>query len=229
MHVSDIDALLFKTFRALGVKYEVSIGAKIETILEILKSNNISEHYLAITNQWPVSPLLITNSVKNPFGTLINQSDPVDAMMQMDILTYLPDDILTKVDRAAMSVGLETRVPLLDHRIVEFAQRIPLNMKVRNGKTKWLIRKLVSSFIPGQIIDQPKRGFQLPLADYLRGPLREWADYTLSPSTIDKYGFLCADIVQKQWEAHKNGQRNMENNIWTILMFQKWLEESSMN
>ncbi len=229
VHVSDIDALLFKNFSALGVKYKASIGAKIETILEILKSNTISEHYLAITNQWPVSPLLNTGAVSNPFGNIINQSDPIDAMMQMDLLSYLPDDILTKVDRAAMTVGLETRVPLLDHRIVEFAQRIPLNMKVRDGKTKWLLRKLVSNFIPIQIIDQPKRGFQLPLADYLRGPLKDWADYALCSSTIDKYGLLNSDIVQKQWNAHKTGQRNLQNSIWTILMFQTWLEESGAN
>ena len=226
---SDIDFALFKLLRVLGVNYRLSIGAKIEMALSILNSKSIIEHYTAITNQWPVSPLLRKSNSKNPLDTLVSYSSPIDAMMQIDILSYLPDDILTKVDRAAMSVGLETRVPLLDHRIVEFTQRIPLNMKVRDGKTKWLLRKVVNRFIPNQIIDQPKKGFQLPLADYLRGPLREWADHTLSSSAINKSGFLCSKIVQRQWEMHKTGQRNLENSLWTILMFQAWLAEQNPN
>jgi asparagine synthase (glutamine-hydrolysing) len=227
VHFSDIDFALFKLLRVLRVNHRLSIGSKIEMALSILEGKSISDQYLAITNQWPVSPLLRRNSTRVPSDTLESYVSPIDAMMQMDIISYLPDDILTKVDRAAMAVGLETRVPLLDHRIVEFSQRIPLNMKVRDGVTKWLLRKVVNNYIPSHIIDQPKKGFQLPLAEYLRGPLKDWADDNLSPAAINKFGYLCPKIVQRQWERHKTGQKDLENSLWTILMFQVWMAEQN--
>jgi asparagine synthase (glutamine-hydrolysing) len=223
---SSIDMLLNKLLKQFGIVYKGSISAKFQLIEALLSSDSMSEHYQAITKQWLISPLL--DDIRRPKfrGDQIAGSSLIDVMMKMDLLSYLPDDILTKVDRAAMSVGLETRVPLLDHRIVEFAQCIPLNIKVKEGKTKWILRKLLYKHIPREIIDQPKKGFQLPLAEYLRGPLRDWAEDLLSESSIKKYGLLSPEIVQSHWMMHKSGQRNLENSIWSVLMLQSWLKDS---
>ncbi len=174
------------------------------------------EHYLPGTEE--------------PYGLAWDDSVATDfpdfpARMQfLDTATYLPDDILTKVDRASMAVSLEVRVPLLDHRVVEFAWRLPQSLKIRAGKGKWLLRKLLARHVPPALTERPKQGFALPLAAWLRGPLRDWGESMLSEQRLRDTGLLDIAAVRRLWQVHHSGLRNEQHGLWTLLMFQAWQE-----
>jgi asparagine synthase (glutamine-hydrolysing) len=145
-------------------------------------------------------------------------------MMAIDAQTYMPDDILVKVDRAAMANSLETRVPLLDHRVVELAWRLPLHMKIRDGQSKWVLRQVLYRHVPRELIERPKKGFSIPLGEWLRGPLSDWADTLLNGNRLQKEGFFNPAPIQKVWRDHLYGGRDHSTQLWSILMFQAWLE-----
>ena len=153
--------------------------------------------------------------------------DARDWMQLMDTATYLPDDILTKVDRASMAVGLEARVPLLDHRVVEFAWRLPQRFKFRNGSGKWLLRQVLFRYAPSSLFERPKSGFSVPIGDWLRGPLREWAADLLDPAALQAEGLFDAAKVTEKWQLHLGGARNLEHGLWNLLMFEAWRREFS--
>lgn len=148
-------------------------------------------------------------------------------MMYRDIMTYLTDDILCKVDRAAMAVSLETRVPFLDHRVVELAWRLPLNMKIRNGQGKWALRQVLYKYVPKNLIERPKAGFAIPVGQWLRGPLKEWAEALLDEKRLDVEGYFYSKPIREKWEQHLSGRYDHTASIWTVLMFQSWLESTS--
>jgi asparagine synthase (glutamine-hydrolysing) len=147
-------------------------------------------------------------------------------MMFADLMTYLPDDVLVKVDRAAMANSLETRVPLLDHRVVEFALGVPLSQKLRSGTGKWLLRQVLARYVPAALFERPKMGFGVPIDHWLRGPLKSWADDLLDPAALRAHGLEPAPIVQA-WQEHRSGQRDWQYPLWTVLMLQAWLRHDA--
>ncbi|KWO87022.1 asparagine synthetase B [Burkholderia ubonensis] len=144
--------------------------------------------------------------------------------MAIDTLTYLPTDILTKVDRAAMAVSLETRMPFLDHHVVEFAWRLPAALRLPDGRSKVLLRRLLDAYVPASLIDRPKQGFCAPIDHWLRGSLRDWAQTLLHPARLREEGFFDAAAVERLWRQHQTGRMNWQHQLWTVLMFQAWLE-----
>ena len=186
--------------------------------------------YSSLLDQWALEPKPVASAtVGGPSFPLDPGFDAPDAvrMTYCDAVAYLPDDILTKVDRAAMAVSLETRVPFLDHRVAEVAARIPLSMKLRGGNGKWIVRELLGGHLPRELYERPKSGFSMPMGQWLRGDLRDWAEDLLDPSRMRQDGFLDGARVQGRWRDTLEGRRNGSGSIWAILMFQAWLRSTS--
>lgn len=202
---------------------------KMQKFAEVLAVENPESMYRSLVSHWK-DPENIVLGGTEPINILTDSSqfaslsDFENKMMFQDMVSYLPDDILTKVDRAAMAVSLETRVPMLDHRLVEFAWQLPIHMKIRNGEGKWLLKQLLYKYVPNTLIDRPKMGFGVPIDLWLRGPLRDWAESLLNENRLQQEGYLNPAPIRKKWEEHLSGKRNWQHHIWDVLMFQQWLE-----
>jgi asparagine synthase (glutamine-hydrolysing) len=153
------------------------------------------------------------------------EAPDVSRMMYCDAVSYLPDDILCKVDRAAMAVSLETRIPFLDHRVAELAARIPLSMKIRNGTGKLILRRLLYEYAPKKLFDRPKAGFAVPVGEWIKGPLRSWAEDLLDPKQMKADGYFDAGAIQCRWQSHLRGEKDATQALWSVLMFQAWLAQ----
>jgi asparagine synthase (glutamine-hydrolysing) len=202
--------------------------ARIEKLSEVLNAKDRGALYRRIVSLWP-NPKALVLGGSEATGRLWepNLTSGLDQALEapqfLDTLTYLPDDILTKVDRASMAVALEARVPLIDYRVVEFAWRLPMRMKVRDGRGKWILRQVLDRYVPRQLIDRPKMGFTVPLAEWLRGPLREWAEDLLSEAHLSQQGLLRVDFVRRAWQEHLSGRQERSAQLWAVLMLQSWM------
>jgi asparagine synthase (glutamine-hydrolysing) len=207
------------------------LGEKLHKVAAALRLADGTSLYRRLVTHWEPSDLM--ERVDEYKGVLWDQTvtrdfpQLIEQMQFQDLVTYLPDDILTKVDRASMAVALEARVPLLDHRVVEFAWRLPRVTKIRHGMTKWLLRQVLYRYVPQALIERPKMGFGIPLAEWLRGPLRNWAEHLLDEKRIREAGLLNASLVRKVWADHLSGNRNEQYLLWDVLMLEAWRDRWS--
>ena len=205
------------------------LGRKAGTLAEFLSARDARHFYTTFHTHWkqPAQIVIGGHLPRTAFYDYTEWPDRgslLEAMMYADAITYLPDDILTKVDRASMGVSLEARVPFLDHRVVEFAWSLPASFKVRGGQSKWILRQLLARYVPAALVERPKVGFGVPIDDWLRGPLREWAESLLDQSRLEAEGYFRAQPIRKKWAEHLSGQQDWHYYLWDVLMFQSWLE-----
>jgi len=202
-----------------------SAGQKVHKLGYALSASDFSDFYRKLATHWhgPV----VHGALPLPLQEPPELPDLAEQMMYLDSVTYLPDDILVKLDRATMAVSLEARAPFLDHRVVEFAWRLPLHMKVRGHVGKRILRELLHRYVPPALVDRPKAGFGIPLGDWLRGPLRTWAEALLDERRLRHDGFFDPAAVTEKWSQLLAGKGTWEYHVWDVLMFQAWLEEQS--
>lgn len=205
-------------------------GDKMHKGAGVLPSRTPAELYRGVISLWREPEQLVVGA-SEPDTVLTQESPaldgltPIERMMAFDTVSYLPDDILVKVDRAAMAVSLETRVPFLDRRVVEYAWRLPIDLKLRDGQTKWVLRQILYRYVPRKLVDRPKMGFGVPIGDWLRGPLKSWAEELLDEGRLRREGYFDPAPIRRAWSAHLQGHSNMQYHLWVVLMFQAWLEE----
>lgn len=223
------DAVFLVLSSALPPKFrQRTPGDKIHKLANLLVVDTPEAMYRGFVTHWEQSNLVL---MAREIATVLTDqtqwarvTDFAHRMMYLDLITYLPDDILVKIDRASMAVSLETRVPFLDHRLVEFAWRLPIEMKIRNGQGKWALRQVLYRYVPKELIERPKMGFGVPIDIWLRGPLRDWAEALLDESRLRREGYFQPEPIRTKWAEHLSGKRNWQHHLWNILMFQAWLE-----
>jgi asparagine synthase (glutamine-hydrolysing) len=212
-----------------GVLKERNLQDRLKRLAGLIQKADSVEFYRYLVSHWKEPTKVVVGAVE-PETIFTSRDGGVEAldfthlMMFIDLITYLPDDILTKVDRTSMGVSLEARVPILDHRVVEFAWRLPISMKFKRGHSKWLLRRVLYRYVPRDIVERPKKGFTVPLAKWLRGPLRGWAEELLSEARLKREGFFNPLPIREKWREHLSGKKNWHYYLWDILMFQAWLE-----
>jgi asparagine synthase (glutamine-hydrolysing) len=209
-----------------------NMGDKIHKLAGVINSKGQMGLYQNLISFWSQPQEIVLGG--SEMKTLVtdqsqwaNISDKTQLMMYLDLVSYLPDDILTKLDRASMHVSLESRVPLLDHRLVEYAARTPLHMKIKSNEGKWILKEILYKYVPKKLIDRPKMGFGVPIDQWLRGPLKAWAQDLLAESMLQKQGYFETSAIRTKLDEHLSGSRNWQYYLWSILMFQSWLEDNS--
>ncbi len=228
------DALYAGVERLLPAQLLQSLpGDKFHKLAGVLPVANPDGLYQRLVSLWKAPDDLVIGG-HEPGGALtdvsVGRSIPnfTERMMFLDLVTYLPDDILVKVDRASMGVSLEARAPLLDHRAIEWVWRLPLAFKKRNDTSKWLLRQVLYRYVPPELVERPKTGFGVPIGVWLRGPLRDWAEALLDEGRLRREGYLRPEPIRQAWEDHLGGRRNDQYRLWAILMFQAWREQWSV-
>lgn len=208
-------------------------GEKMQKLVGIIGAADPFEMYRCLVSHSESSQALVlgasTSGDSNRRNDWLRSLTIEEQMIFLDTANYLPDDILVKIDRAAMAVSLETRIPFLDHRVVEFAWRLPLSWKIRDRKGKWILRRLLERYLQASLFERPKAGFAIPLAEWLRGPLRDWAESLLTEERLKREAFLDANAIRRNWANFLKGGKNLQFHIWDVLMFQAWLESNVKN
>jgi asparagine synthase (glutamine-hydrolysing) len=221
--------VLFRNAPASVRAREFARGDRIHKLAAVLTYRSLETTYRRFVTHWPDPEAVALGSTEASTVLMRREewpalNEPLHRLMYQDAVSYLPDDIFAKVDRASMAVSLETRAPLVDHRVVEFAWRIPAALNYENGRGKQLLRRVLDKFVPAHIIERPKMGFGVPIDEWLRGPLREWADALLSEDRLKREGFFNPSAIRQKWNEHQQGHRRWHHLLWDVLMFQAWLE-----
>jgi asparagine synthase (glutamine-hydrolysing) len=208
------------------------LGDKVHKGAPLLHSGSVADLYGGMISLWRDPEAVVIGAIEPPSQATglvprLEGLSGIERMMALDMLGYLPGDILAKVDRAAMAVSLETRVPFLDHHVVEFAWRLPFGLKIRGGETKWILRQLLYRHVPKALVERPKMGFGVPVGDWLRGPLRDWAEALLDERRLRSEGFFRPEPIRQMWKTHLSGQMDEQYRLWGVLMFQSWLEANA--
>jgi asparagine synthase (glutamine-hydrolysing) len=206
-------------------------GDRAQKLADILTSESAEALFFQVLSHWENPAEVVLNSheagaVRQSIAES-QRSTIEEVMMLTDLKNYLPDDVLTKVDRASMAVGLEARVPFLDHRVVEFSLKLPLHFKIRGGSSKWILREVLHKYVPPEIVRRPKMGFGVPIDRWLRGPLRDWAEDLLSVRSLSQHGLLNVQLIRRKWQEHLAHARNWQYLLWDVLIFQFWLRETN--
>jgi len=218
--------------KILPAQYRMyNLGDKMHKASGVLAAESASDLYKGLVSRFRSPESLVINGVEPEIAiTSLTRkpklSDDIEQMMALDLVSYLPDDILTKVDRASMAVSLESRVPFVNHKVVEFAWTLPLKYKLRKGITKWCLKEILYKYVPKSLIDRPKMGFAVPLDAWLRGPLKQWASGLIEEKRLIKEGIFKPDLIRKIWYEHQTDKRNWQHQLWSILMFQLWYEKN---
>jgi asparagine synthase (glutamine-hydrolysing) len=225
-------AMLENLLRSTKLAGKQELSEKIRKSSKILASDSYADLYYRLVSLWD-NPTSVVIRSHEPDTILTDPScwpkldDFTQTMMYLDQVTYLPEDILVKLDRASMGVSLEARVPLLDdHRVLEFAWKLPLSMKIRQGQRKWILRQVLYRYVPREMIERPKMGFSVPIGEWLRGPLRDWGETLLNENLLEQEGIFNPVPIRQKWQEHIQGKRNWHYHLWEILMFQAWLSEN---
>jgi asparagine synthase (glutamine-hydrolysing) len=207
-----------------------AVGLKLhKAAAGVLAAASVADMHRKLVSAWHDPQALVLGSTEPADRAWpLDGLDAAQAMALMDQTGYMPDDILVKVDRASMQVSLETRAPFLDHRVVDLSWRLSPSQKIRGRRSKWLLRQLLNQYVPAALIDRPKQGFAVPVADWLRGPLKDWGGDLLNHARLTNQGLLNASLVQKRWDEHQRGTRDHHAALWAVLMFQNWLEAQSL-
>jgi asparagine synthase (glutamine-hydrolysing) len=207
-------------------------GTKAQKLANVLEITDEKAYFYRLSSHW-IDPQRVVKGAGEP-KTLLTDArcwPPTDSfehwMMAMDAQTYLPGEVLAKIDRAAMANSLETRVPMLDHRVVELAWRIPLSLKIHEGTGKWLLRQILFRHVPRTLVERPKTGFGIPIDQWLRGALRDWAESLLSEDRLNSGGYFHPAPIRTLWQQHLSGKYNWQYQLWPILMFQAWLAKET--
>lgn len=222
---------LFKIFQGVlpGSLQFKNPGEKLHKLARLLEITERSDLYRLLLSHWEDSRQLVIDSATLTTLLVSDEEWPknidfIELMMFLDFVSYLPGDILTKVDRASMAVSLETRAPFLDYKLIEFAWSLPRSYRVRKGVTKWILRELLYRYVPAELVERPKMGFAVPMDSWLRGPLRDWAETYLGEERLTEEGYLDVKAVRQKWLEHLSGERDRQYYLWDVLMFESWLE-----
>lgn len=212
-----------------GLNQYPNFGDKIYKGAKVLGTKSLYDMYYKLCSHWQNPSEVVINSnepwtlldkFKKELGGLNSQ----EQMMAIDSVTYLPNDILTKVDRAAMSLSLETRSPFLDHKLIEYVWKIPHSLKFKDGNGKWILKEILNKYVPKNLSERPKMGFGVPIDVWLRGPLREWAENLISENKLKQEGYFNHNLIRQKWIEHLSGKRNWQSDLWDVLMFQAWMD-----
>lgn len=212
-----------------GVLRKTPATGRARKFFEIMNARDPDDFYRLMMAYWKIDDHILVQGCEPLFtlndpAQIPNIDDYISRMMSRDTLSYLPDDILVKVDRASMAASLEARAPLLDRNVIEFAWSLPMSMKIRDGERKWILRKVLERYVPRSMFDRPKQGFSIPVGEWLRGPLLEWAESLLAEERLNREGFFHAPLIRRRWQQHLSGHDDWSYHLWGILMFQAWNE-----
>ena len=215
-----------------GLNQHINYGHKIHKGAKALEANKLSDLYYILISHWQNPTEVVTNSKESQtflseFNLELLNFNNQQKMMLLDLITYLPNSILVKVDRASMASSLEARVPFLDHELIEYSWKIPHSLKFRNGKGKWILRQILNNYVPKNLTERPKMGFGIPLGSWLRGPLRDWAENLLNEKRLTQEGYFNPKLIRIKWQEHLLNKYNWQYDLWNVLMFQAWIDTNN--